>query len=357
MAAAMITACSPQPESVTSAVDAVPAVSDSAVVSASEPEREYGPMKENIAIPENSPVGYYGELLVDGSAIVAENTGRPTQVTGMSFFWSNWSDDFYTADYVDMMVEEYGCEVVRASYGINGSQPYSPSDEQLIRVVVEAAIEKGVYVIIDWHAHDAHLDADEAAEFFSAMAEDYGRYDNVIFEPYNEPTQVAWEDVKEYAQVVVDAIREHSDNLIIVGSPTWSQDVHRAAADPLEDGNTAYTLHFYAGTHKGWLRDRAEEAMEDGIALFVTEWGSCSADGNGDIDRKSTLEWINWCNEHGISMCNWAVNDKRETSSVFNSDDTLTETGEFVLGLIGRRTAQSEWLTGQPYSFTELTEN
>ncbi len=300
-----------------------------------------------------SPVEYYGELRVDGSHIISENTGNIAQVTGMSFFWSNWSKKFYTAEYVDKMVDEFGCEVVRTSYGINGCTPYIRSDEEIIKVVVEAAIDRGVYVIIDWHAHEAHKDSTDAVAFFSMMAKEYGEYDNVIFEVYNEPTNVSWADVKSYSEEVIAAIRPHSDNLIIVGSPTWSQDVDKAAASPIDDDNVAYTLHFYAGTHKEWLRSRAERAMSKGIAIFVTEWGSCSADGNGAIDRASTLEWVNWCNKNGISMCNWAVNDKLETSSVFNSDDTLTETGEFIKSLITERTALSEWHTGVPYKYKE----
>jgi len=300
-----------------------------------------------------TPVGYYGELMVCGNTIISENTGKPAQVTGMSFFWSNWSNRFYTAEYVDRMVDDFGCEIVRASYGIDESVPFERSDEKLIRTVIEAAIDRDIYVIVDWHAHNAHLNSQEAVRFFSGIAKDYGEYDNVIFELYNEPTHVAWSDVKEYAETVLAAIREHSDNLVIVGSPTWSQDVHLAAEDPIADDNVAYTLHFYAGTHKKWLRDRAEGAMNDGIALFVTEWGSCSADGNGAIDYTSTLEWVNWCNRNGISMCNWAINDKDETSSIFHSNGKLTETGLFLQTLISERTAQSEWHDGTPYSYTE----
>lgn len=298
-----------------------------------------------------TPVEYYGELRVSGNQIISENTGRNAQVTGMSFFWCNWGSKYYKASYVEKMVDEFDCEIVRASYGIDGSVPYPESRTADIKTLVEAAIDNGVYVIIDWHAHDAHLNSAEAVKFFSMMAKEYGEYDNVIFEIYNEPTQVAWSEVKTYAEQVIPAIREHSDNLIIVGTPTWSQDVDKAAADPIDDDNVAYTLHFYAGTHKDWLRDRAERAMKDGIALFVTEWGSVNADGNGKADKQSTLEWVNWCNKNGLSMCNWAVNDKDEGSSIFNPDDSLTETGKFIKSLITERNARSEWRTGVPYEY------
>ncbi len=60
--------------------------------------------------------------------------------------------------------------------------------------------------------------------------------------------------------------------LIVVGSPTWSQDVDQAANDRINADNIAYTLHFYAGTHFQSLRDKGNYAMSQGIALFTTEW-------------------------------------------------------------------------------------
>src|SRR5690606_41644798 len=54
------------------------------------------------------------------------------------------------------------------------------------------------------------------------------------------------------------------DNLIIVGTPTWSQDVDVASNDPITGySNIAYTLHFYAGTHGQFLRDKASTARSE----------------------------------------------------------------------------------------------
>ncbi len=293
---------------------------------------------------ESTPVAYYGEIIADGNKLVGKNTGEPVRVTGMSFFWSNWSQKYYTSDYVDYLVDDYNCEVVRCSYGIqDNGVPYDDTCEPLIEDVIDRAIERGVYVIIDWHSHGAHNNPDEAVEYFEKLAEKYGSYDNVIFEIYNEPTQVSWETVKAYAEIVIPAIRKHSDNLVIVGSPTWSQDVTKAAANPVEGENIAYTLHFYAGTHKQWLRDNADKAISAGIPLFVTEWGSVNADGNGSIDKTSTEEWFAWMDKNNISSCNWAVNDKDEGSSIFNQDNILSETGEYIKELINERTKDSPW--------------
>ncbi len=32
-----------------------------------------------------------------------------------------------------------------------------------------------------------------------------------------------------------------------------------------------YTLHFYAATHKAWLRERADYALKKGLPIFVSE--------------------------------------------------------------------------------------
>lgn len=292
----------------------------------------------------NTPVNYYGEMKVKDGIIIGSKTNEQMRVTGMSFFWSNWSQKYYTADYVDLMVDDFNCEVVRCSYGIQDDGiPYDKSCVPLIEDVVEQAIERGIYVLLDWHSHGAHKNPDEAIAFFSAMAEKYGEYDNVIFELYNEPMNTSWEEIKTYAELVIPEIRKYSDNLIIVGTPNWSQDVLAAANQPIDDNNVAYALHFYAGTHKEWLRDNADLAMINGIALFVTEWGSVNADGNGGINKTSTEEWMKWIDENNLSSCNWAINDKDEGSSIFSSDSEISDTGNYIKALIAERTLNAVW--------------
>ena len=102
----------------------------------------------------------------------------------------------------------------------------------------------------------------------------------MIYETYNEPTGVTWAQIKPYHEAVVAAIRAvDTDNLIVLGTPNWSQDVDLAAADPVAGTNLLYTLHFYACTHKQSLRDKANKAISMGLPLFVTEFGATPADG------------------------------------------------------------------------------
>ena len=177
---------------------------------------------------------------------------------------------------------------------------------------------------------------------FSRKWQLYGEYDNVIYELYNEPLDISWSNtIKPYALAVISAIRAiDPDNLIVVGTPVWSQRVDLAAADPITGySNIAYTLHFYTVHHQQWLRDRASAALESGIALFVTEWGSI---GYSLVDPEAN-EWMTWCFTNKISHCNWAVNDKEEEWSILIpgasttggwSDDDLTKAGKLARNII-----------------------
>lgn len=263
-------------------------------------------------------VGAHGALRVQKNRIVDRN-GRPVQLRGMSLFWSQWTD-FYVPKNVDVLVDDWKATVVRAALGVENDGGYLQAREAnlaKVRAVVDRAIARGIYVIIDWHDHHAQSHAAQATAFFEDMARTYGKQPHVIFEIYNEPVDVSWSVVKSYAEPMIRAIRRAgSENLIIVGTPTWSQDVDAAASDPItSDPNVAYTLHFYASTHKQSLRDKAKVALDRGIALFVTEWGTCSADGNGSVNEGETQTWLRFLQDNSISWANWALNDKAEACS------------------------------------------
>ena len=177
--------------------------------------------------------------------------------------------------------------------------------------------------------------------FFKEIAGLYGEYPNVIYEIYNEPLRASWsKEVKPYAEKLISEIRDlDPDNIIVVGSPHWAQDVDEASLDPLTGDNIAYSLHFYAGTHKQWLRDKALVAMDNGIALWVTEFGTCNSDGDGPIDYEEMELWFDFMKKHSISWCNWSVGDKDETSAILKAgadstggwtDSELSESGKYI---------------------------
>lgn len=293
-------------------------------------------------------VSEHGRLQIAGNRIVGSH-GRPVSLAGNSFFWSQWMGRYYTAETVAWLKQDWNATLVRAALGITRNDGYLGDPEQnLARVttVVDAAIANDLYVIIDWHDHRAHEHAEQAVALFSDMARRYGHSPNVIYEIFNEPlADASWDrEVKPYAERVIAAIRAHDpDNLIVVGTPAWSQRVDLAAANPIKDPNVAYALHFYAGTHKADLRAKAEVAMKLGAALMVTEWGVCNADGDGPMDEASVREWMDFMRRHQLSHCNWAVSDKQESASILRpgasekggwKDAELTPSGLLVRKLI-----------------------
>jgi endoglucanase len=303
------------------------------------------PSAEGTVLPQQNAggiVGQHGALRVAGNRVV-DQQGKSIQLRGMSWFWSQWTD-FYVAKNVDVMVDDWKSTVVRAALGVENEDGYleqPAANVAKVRAVVDRAIARGVYVIIDWHDHHAQDHKAQALDFFEQMAKAYGKQPHVIFEIYNEPMNVSWPVVKSYAEQVIRTIRAAgSNNLVIVGTPNWSQDVDVAASNRIQsDPNVAYTLHFYANTHRQFLRDKAKTALDRGIALFVTEWGTCSADGNGAVDENETRSWLSFMQTNGISWANWALNNKPEACSAVRPaapsvgpwrDDQLTPSGLLV---------------------------
>lgn len=291
-------------------------------------------------------VDRHGRLQVQGSKIVGKH-GQPVSLAGMSLFWSQWIGKYYTAEAVAWLKKDWQATIVRAAIAPEpDGYIQNPAVEMAkAQTVIDAAIKEGMYVIVDWHSHTAEKHPEEAVKFFSELAKKYGDKPNIVYEIYNEPLKVSWSNViKPYAETVIKAIRAHDpDNLIVVGTPTWSQDVDAAAEDPIKDPNVAYTLHFYAGTHKQFLRDKAEKAMAKGIALMVTEWGTVNANGDGGVAKESTEEWLAFMKKHSLTHCNWSLADKVEGASVLKpgasttggwKDSDLTESGLYVKSII-----------------------
>ena len=258
-----------------------------------------------------------GKLSVQGVYLVNQNNQK-TQLRGMSFGWHNWWPEFYTEKTVDWLVSDWKCDIVRAAMGVGPDSSYIQMPEwavQTISQVIESAIENDIYVIIDWHSHSLY--PEQAKDFFGEMARKYGDNPHVLYEIFNEPVRDSWKDVKAYSEEIIKEIRKYDpDNIILVGSPHWCQDIHHVARDPLVGyENIMYTMHFYAATHKKWLRKRTDEAIAKGIPIFVSEYGACKADGDGRINRIGWKAWLKWMDKNHISWCKWSIADKNETCS------------------------------------------
>ena len=265
-----------------------------------------------------TPVKNWGQLQVNGNQL-CDRSGNPVVLRGVSFGWHNIWPRFYNKKAVKWLVNDWHATIVRASMGIQIEDNYLENPEfaeKCITAVVDAAIKNGVYVIIDWHAHTMHTQ--EAKAFFSRMAQKYGKYPNVIYELYNEPIDDSWESLKAYAKEIIAEIRKYDpDNIILMGCPHWDQDIHLVTENPIEGvTNVMYTLHFYAGTHKDYLRDRLEAAVKSGLPVFVSECGGMDASGNGPLAPDEYQKWIDVMERNRVSWVNWSISDKDETCSM-----------------------------------------
>jgi endoglucanase len=287
-----------------------------------------------------TPVETHGALSVVGGKVV-NAAGKPVQLAGMSLFWSGWMGQFYNRKAVSTLASDWKSSVIRAAVGVEGNSNYLVAKQaNLDRTdsVIQAAIDNGIYVIIDWHDHYAHRHTAQAVEFFTRMATKWGKYPNVIYEIFNEPmgdqapstaypdgvAAVTWPEVEAYSDTVIEAIRAiDPSNLILVGNTYWCQNPTDGIGSFLNDKytNLAYTLHFYAGTHGASLRNVANTAIRAGLAVFISEWGTSSADGGGGTNRKvyttESATWLAWAKANNLSWCNWSVANKDESSAAF----------------------------------------
>lgn len=286
-----------------------------------------------------------GWLQVIGTQLCNE-AGQPMVLRGMSSHGLQWYGQFASARAI-AATADYGANVFRAAMYTGEGGYLSQPEAMKAKVIaaVDGAIQNDMYVIIDWHILSdgspmSHVG--EAEAFFTEMARRYGDVPHVIYEICNEPNgNVSWAgDVKPYAQRLVRTIRAQSPKaVILIGSPTWSQDVHLAAADPVEGTNLMYTLHFYAGTHGQELRDRIDGALGRGLPIFVSEWGTSRADGSGGVFLEQAEVWLDFLDQRGISWCSWSLCDKGESSAALRPGAPadgpweaghLTESGRFV---------------------------
>jgi len=303
---------------------------------------------DNISQKNNSDgqtiVKHFGRLQVHGSTIVGQQ-GAPVALHGMSLFWSEWGGEFYNGRCIRWLRDDWKCTVVRAVCGIrsDGYLGYPDTERAKIERVIDACIELGIYVIVDWHDHSAENHLQQSKIFFGTIAKKYGSVPNIIYEIYNEPLNVSWKDVvKPYAEEVVKIIRQYDPhNLIIAGTPHWSQDVDVAADQPIIDTNIAYAFHFYSSdrSHRQNFRDKVITALQKGVPIFVTEYGISESNGNGSIDTAETAKWFAFLDQNKLSTCNWSLIDKNETSAalipganpngLWNNPD-LTTSGKII---------------------------
>ena len=296
---------------------------------------------------KNNLVSYNGWLKIENNTLVNERKEK-IRLKGISTHGIQWYSKYANYDMMKSLKEELGINLFRiAMYTEENGYIHNKSLKNKVEEIVENAKKLDMYVIIDWHIlsdGDPLMHKEEAKEFFREMSLKYKDYPNVIYEICNEPNgNVTWENnIKPYAEEVIKEIRENSKKtIIIVGTPTWDQEVDKPAKNKINDELVMYALHFYSGTHTEWLRERVKEALKD-IPIFVSEWGVSDASGNGGVYKEETIKWINFMKENNLSYAVWSLSDKNESSALLIPgasenkiiDDNLSEAGKLIKSVI-----------------------
>jgi aryl-phospho-beta-D-glucosidase BglC (GH1 family) len=327
----------------------------------------------------DTPVSLNGKLSVkkyidedDGieRAFLTNKIDSSIQLRGMSTHGLQWYNDMYTDNAFNALANNWGADVVRLSLyaqedgysiceagheSLHGN--YRDLEEHKkwwrnrIDELVNLATTYGMYVLIDWHMLDPgnpyHSDYySDAVEYWTYMATKHGGKENVLFEICNEPNNevdedsVYWDnggnkDLVDYANEFIGIIRandpDDNKNIIICGTPTWASSPNEVINSEVDlPENVMYTMHFYAASHlaDGPYMDRMMEAINGGIPVFVTEFGTQGysggkVDGDGDIngnDFTSSQLWLDALEKYKVSWCNWNFSDDKLSGAVFNEN-------------------------------------
>lgn len=314
-----------------------------------------------LQIAEAKTTTYYdasaGRLHVKGTKLV-DKKGHEVQLRGVSTHGLSWYPQYVNDKCFAQLHDKWGANVLRLAMYTEEYNGYCSGDaknrsdlKKLIKKGVRLAKKHKMYVIVDWHIlsdGNPNSHKKEAKAFFREMSREFKGYNNVIYEICNEPNNgTSWKEIKSYAKSVISTIRENDKKaVIVVGTPTWSQDVDQAAADPIKGDNIMYALHFYAATHKADLRNKMTAAINKGLPVFVTEYGICDASGNGAIDKKEADRWIQTMDEYGVSYIAWNLSNKQESSSIIKSScpkvsgfkkSELSDEGRWLYNLLRKK--------------------
>lgn len=316
-------------------------------------------IKETPVYPADSPAALHGKLHVDGTNLTDANN-EVFQLRGVSTHGLQWYPQYINSACFKTLYEDMNINVIRLAMYTDDSSGYpkkKASLEKLMRKGIDLATDLGIYVIVDWHDlsdGDPNAHIDEAKRFFTEISHEYQNYTNIIYEVCNEPngSSVTWDNqIKPYGEAVIPLIRANvADSVILIGTPTWCQDIDKAAKNPLDFDNVMYTLHFYADTHRDYLRDRLITCLTTyQLPVFVSEFGTCDCSGNGGFNTAESDTWISLLNEHQISWVNWSLSNKAETCAILNStvsatsdwtDSDYSESGTYIKDQLNRAALQ-----------------
>ena len=291
---------------------------------------------ENVSAA-STPVKKNGRLSVKGTRLI-NSQGKTVVLKGVSTHGINWFPQYVNKAAFKTLRDNWGVNCIRLAMYTEEYNGYCSGGNQaelrkLINNGVKYATELGMYVIIDWHIlsdGNPAKNKKQAMSFFKYMAKKYKNQNNIFYEICNEPNGgTSWNTIKSYASSVIKTIRKYDKkNIILVGTPTWSQDVDVAADSPIKGySNIMYTFHFYAATHGDSYRQKVQAAIQKGLPVFVSEFGISESSGNGRIDKNEANKWMQFLKKNKISYVCWSLCNKNESCSLLKS--SCSRTGNF----------------------------
>ncbi|MBQ0001116.1 MAG: cellulase family glycosylhydrolase [Clostridiales bacterium] len=282
------------------------------------------------AVHAATPYAANGQLSISNGKVVNKN-GKAFVIKGVSTHGLAWYPGYVNKNAFKELRDQWGVNTIRLALYTAEYNGYCTGGNQkelkkLIDNGVKYATDLGMYVIIDWHIlSDGNplTYKTQSNAFFKEIAKKYSSYGNVMYEICNEPNGSggSWKNIKSYANTIVKTIRSvNKKAIIIVGTPTWSQDVDQAAASQITGySNIAYSFHFYAGTHQDSYRKKLEAALKKKLPVIVTEFGITNASGNGSVNKSQGDKWMALLDKYSVGRVCWNLSNKNESSALIKS--------------------------------------
>ena len=291
-----------------------------------------------------TPVAINGRLRVCGLKL-CNQYGKPIQLRGMSTHGIQWFSQCVKTASLDALAGDWNADVLRISMYIQeGGYETDPRRfTDLVHGYIEEATRRGMYALVDWHQltpGDPNANLARAKTFFTEIADRHKDKNNIIYDIANEPNNVSWAGIKSYAEQMIPVIRaKDADGVVFVGTHGWASlgiSDGRTEADivnnPIKATNFMYTFHFYAASHKTEYFNALSRAA-DKLPLFVTEFGTQTASGDGGNDFTNAQKYLDFLAAKKIGWTNWNFSDDFRSGAVFKPGTCAgnTFTGTSVL--------------------------
>ncbi|ASZ12701.1 cellulase family glycosylhydrolase [Chitinophaga pendula] len=279
-----------------------------------------------------TPVAKNGQLKVVGLKL-CNQYGNPIQLRGMSTHgiqWYGWGSCLTEAS-LDALAYDWGADILRISMYIQeGGYETNPAGfTAQVNRLIEEATERGMYALVDWHQltpGDPNANLSLAKTFFTSIANTHKNKNNIIYDICNEPNGVAWSRIKTYADQLIPVIRAiDNDAVILIGTHAWAsmgisdgRSAQDIVSNPVNFPNIMYTFHFYAASHGTQYLNELDWAS-DRLPVFVTEFGTQTASGDGTNNFTMSQRYIDLMQRKKISWTNWNFSDDFRSGAVWTT--------------------------------------